>query len=211
VLRYEFGNTPEGNVMWKFSRIFLTAALGALLLGLGACANQKVPAEQALAAVEKKFQESGAEIQKYLPERHAEVEKAIQSLRDSMAQQDYGDVVTGAAAAEDSLKRAFADARIKRAQVMVEMESEWNDLTKSMPDMISAMDKKITSQRGRPPKGMTADEWKQTIADYDAARESWSKAAAEMSSKTFEATVLAARDAKAKISAIMEKLGVKAA
>lgn len=197
--------------MWKFSRVFLTAALGAMLLGLGACANQKAPAEQALAAIEKKFQESGADVQKYLPERYAEVEKSIQSLRDSMAQQDYGDVVTNAAAAEDSLKRAIADARIKRAQLMVEMETEWNDLTKSMPAMISAMDKKITSQRGRPPKGMTADEWKQTIADYDAARESWSKAAAEMSSKTFEATVLAARDAKAKISAIMEKLGVKAA
>jgi hypothetical protein len=80
-----------------------------------------------------------------------------------------------------------------------------------MPEMISAMDKKITSQRGRPPQGMTGDEWKQTIADYDAARDAWSKAAAEMTSKTFEATVLAARDAKAKIAAIMEKLGVKAA
>jgi len=197
--------------MLKVSRVFLTAAIAALSLGLGACANQKVPAEQALAAVEKKFQESGAEIQKYLPERYAEVEKSIQSLKDSMAKQSYGDVVTGAAAAEDSLKHAIADARIKRAQTMVEMETEWNDLTKSMPAMIGAMDKKITSQRGRPPKGMSADEWKQTVADYDAARDAWSKAAAEMTSKTFETSVLAARDAKSKISAIMEKLGVKSA
>jgi hypothetical protein len=197
--------------MLKVSRVFLTAALAALFLGLAACANQKVPAEQALAALEKKFQESGAEIQKYLPERYAEVEKSIQSLRDAMEKQSYGDVVTGAASAQDELKRAFAEARIKRAQVMVEMETEWNDLTKSMPAMITAMDKKIASQRGRPPKGMSADEWKQTIADYDAARDAWSKSAAEMTSKTFEASVLAARDAKARITAIMEKLGVKAA
>lgn len=197
--------------MLKVSRVFLTAALAALFLGLAACANQKQPAEQALAAIEKKFQESSAEVQKYVPERYAEVEKSIQSLRDSMAQQDYGDVVSDAAAAEDGLKRAIAEARVKRAQTMVEMETEWNNLSKEVPAMISAMDKKITSQRGRPPQGMKADEWKQTIADYDAARDSWSKAAAEISSKTFEASVLAARDAKAKISEIMEKLGVKAA
>jgi hypothetical protein len=75
--------------------------------------------------------------------------------------------------------------------------------------MIDAMDKKITSQRGKPPQGMTRDAWRQTIADYDAARDAWSKAAAEMTRANFEATVLAARDAKAKIAAIMESLGVK--
>jgi hypothetical protein len=196
--------------MLKVPRAFLSAVLAALFLGLAACASQKEPAEQALAAIEKKFEESGAEIQKYLPERYAEVQASIESLRDAMSKKSYGDVVKGAATAEDALKKAVADARIKRAQILVEMESEWNDLSKTMPAMIAAMDKKITSQRGRPPKGMTADAWKQTIADYDAARDAWSKAAAEISSKTFEATVLAARDAKAKIAAIMEKLEVKA-
>jgi hypothetical protein len=75
--------------------------------------------------------------------------------------------------------------------------------------MVAAMDKKISSQRGRPPKGMTGDEWKQTIADYDVSRDAWTKAAAEMTRANFEQSVLAARDAKAKIAAIMEKLGVK--
>jgi DNA repair exonuclease SbcCD ATPase subunit len=196
--------------MIKGSRAILTAALAAMFLGLAACASQKEPAEHALAAVEKKFEESGAEVQKYLPERYAELQSSMESLHDSMSKQSYGDVVSGAAAAEDALKHAVADARIKRAQTMVEMESEWNDLTKTMPAMIAAMDKKITSQRGRPPKGMTADAWKQTIADYDAARDEWSKAAAEITSKNFEATVLAARDAKTKISGIMDSLGVKA-
>jgi hypothetical protein len=192
------------------SRAFVTAALAAVVFGLAACANQQVPAEQALAALEAKFKESGAEIQKYLPERYAEVEKSVAALRDSLAAKDYGDVVSGAAAAQDSLKRAIADARVERAKMLAAMDGEWNELVKTMPAMISAMDKKISSQRGRPPQGMTADAWKQTIADYDAAREDWSKAAAAMSTKTFEATVLAARDAKARIAAIMESLGVKA-
>ena len=99
--------------------------------------------------------------------------------------------------------------RVRRAQLRVEMESEWDEMAKSMPAMITAMDRKITSQRGRAPQGMSAAEWKQTIADYDAARDAWSKAAAEMTRSNFEETVLAARDAKAKIAGIMEKLGVK--
>ena len=192
------------------SKAFRAAALAALLLGLAACASQKEPAEAALAALETKFKETGAEIQKYLPERYAEVEASIASLRESIAAQDFGDVVAGAAAAEDGLRRAVADARIKRAQVLVEMESEWAELTKSLPEMIAAMDKKIAAQRGRPPQGMTAEAWKQTIAEYDAARDAWSRAAAEMTSQTFEATVLAARDAKAKIAAIMDSLGARA-
>ena len=196
--------------MTQLYKAFLTAALAALCLGLAACASQKEPAEQALAALEAKFKESGADVQKYLPERYAEVEKSLADLRDSMAKESYGDVVKGAASAQDALKRAIADARVTHAQSIAAMETEWNDLVKDMPAMITAMDKKISSQRGKAPKGMTADAWKQTIADYDAARDSWSKAAADMTRANFEATVVAAREAKAKIAAIMQSLEVTA-
>jgi hypothetical protein len=196
--------------MIKASKAFLLTALAAAFLGLAACASQKEPAEQALAAIQKKFDESGAEIQKYLPERHAEISKSIEALRDAASKEDYGDVVTGARDVEASLKKTIADARIRRAQLLNEMYGEWNELIKSMPAMIAAMDKKISSQRGRPPQGMTSDRWKATVASYDAARDAWSKAAAEMTTKNFEATVLAARDAKAQIAGIMETLGVKA-
>ena len=192
------------------SRALVTAALAALILGLAGCANQQVPAEQAMAALEEKLKESSAEIQKYLPERYAEVEQSVAALRESLANKDYGDVVKGAAAAQDALKRAIAEARVERAKKLAAMDDEWNDLVKTVPAMITAMDKKISAQRGRPPQGMTSDAWKAAIAEYDAARDAWSKAAAEMSTKTFEASVLAAREAKAKIAAIMESDGVKA-
>lgn len=192
---------------WKGAAL---ATLAAAVLGLAACGSQKEPAEQALAAVEKTFAESGAEIQKYLPERHAELTASIEALRASMSNEDFGDVVAGAATVKDDLKRAVADSRIRRAQMLVEMEAEWEELTKTMPAMIDAMDRKISSQRGRPPKGMAKDAWKATIDEYDAARDAWSKSVTEMSTATFESSVLAARDAKEKIAGIMDTLGVKA-
>ncbi len=195
--------------MTKGSKAFMLAALAAVFLALAACASQKEPAEQALAAIQKKFEESGVEIQKYLPERHAEISASIEALRDAASKEDYGDVVTGARDVEATLKKTIADARIRRAQTLNEMEGEWNDLVNTLPEMIATMDKKISSQRGRPPPGMTSDKWKETVASYDAARDAWSKAASEMTTKNFEATVLAARDAKAKIAGIMETLGIK--
>ena len=196
--------------MIKASKAFLTVALAAAFLGLAGCASQKEPAEQAMAALEQKFSESSAEIQRYLPDRHAELQKTLESLRASMASEDYGDVVKGAAAASGALKSAIAESRVKRAQTIAAMETEWEELVKTMPAMIAAMDKKISSQRGRPPKGMTREAWKQAIADYDAARDTWGKAASEMTRQNFEETVLAARDAKARIAAIMESAGVEA-
>ena len=190
-------------------KAFVTAALAALCLGVAACASQKEPAEQALAAVEAKFKESGAEIQKYLPERYAEIEASVASLREAVSQENYGDAVAEAGQVQETLKRSIGESRVRRAQMQVELEAEWAEMSKSVPAMIDAMDKKITSQRGRPPQGMTGAAWKQTIADYDAARDAWSKGAAEMTRANFEATVLAARDAKTKIAGIMESLGVK--
>jgi predicted outer membrane protein len=191
------------------NKAFVSVALAALCLGVAACASQKEPAEQALAAVEAKYQESAAELQKYLPERHAEIEASVASLRESMSKENYSDVVAEAGQVQQSLKRAIGESRVRRAQLLVEMESEWDEMAKTMPAMVAAMDKKITSQRGRPPKGMTGDEWKQTIAEYDASRDAWGKAAAGLTRANFEESVLAARDAKVKIAGIMEKLGVK--
>lgn len=187
----------------------LAFALAAALLGFAACGSKREPAEQALAAVEAKLSESGAQIEKYLPERYEEVSRSVASLRDAFAKEEFGDVVEGAAAAQDALRRAIADSRIKRAKVLVAMESEWKELTETMPAMIDAMDRKIASQRGRPPKGMERDNWKETIAVYDVARDSWAKAV-ESSNKSFESSVLAARDARATIVNIMELLDVKA-
>jgi len=196
--------------MFKGSKGFLMAAFAAAILGLAGCASQKEPAEQAVAAIEKTFKESGSEIEKYLPERHAEVSASIASLREAMSKENFSEVVAQAGSVQDALRRAVAESRIRRAQMRIELESEWAELTKSMPGIIEAVDKKIATQGSRPPKGMAKDAWKSTIQSYDAARDSWSKAAGEITTANFEASVLAARDAKAKIVSIMESLGIKA-
>lgn len=193
-----------------FTKRSALALIAAAAIGLAGCASQKEPAEQALAAIEKTLEGSGAQVQKYLPERYQEIEARVKALRDALAQENYGDVVADAPAVTDLLRKAVADSAIRRAQLRVEMEAEWAELVKTMPGMIKAMDRKIAVQGGRPPAGMDQAGWKAMIDSYDATREAWGKAAAEISAANFEDTVLAARDAKAKIAGMMDTLGVKA-
>jgi hypothetical protein len=189
---------------------FALAALAAAILGLAGCGSQKEPAEQAMAAIEKTLADSGAQVQKYLPERYEAIDARIKTLRDAMAQEQFGQVVTDAAGVTDELRRAVADAMIERAKTRAAMEAEWTALIETMPGMVAAVDRKLAVQGSRPPKGMDKDAWKALVESYDAARESWGKAAAEMTTANFEATVLAGREAKAKIAGIMETLGLKA-
>jgi hypothetical protein len=189
---------------------FAVAALAAAALGLAGCGSQKEPAEQAMAAIEKTLADSGAQVQKYLPERYEAIDARIKALRDAMAQEQFGQVVTDAAGVTDELRRTVADAMIERAKTRAAMETEWTALIESMPGMVAAVDRKLAVQGSRPPKGMDKDAWKALVESYDEARESWGKAAAEMTTANFEATVLAGREAKTKIAGIMETLGLKA-
>jgi hypothetical protein len=189
---------------------FALAALAAAILGLAGCGSQKEPAEQAMAAIDKTLADSGAQVQKYLPERYEAIDVRIKTLRDAMAQEQFGQVVSDAAGVTDELRRAVADAMIERAKTRAAMETEWTTLIESMPAMVAAVDKKLAVQGSKPPKGMDKDAWKALVESYDAARESWGKAAAEMTTANFEATVLAGREAKAKIAGVMETLGLKA-
>jgi uncharacterized lipoprotein NlpE involved in copper resistance len=194
-----------------FTRSAVTlTALAVGFLGLAGCANQKEPAEQAIAGIEKTLEGSGAQLQKYLPERYEEISAKVAGLRESLAQEKYGDVVSAAPAVADALRRAVADSQIRKAQVRVELESEWSELVKTMPAMLAAVDKKIAAQGGRPPKDMDRDAYKALVANYDAARAAWSKAAESISAANLESSVMTAREAKTTIAGVMDTLGIKA-
>jgi hypothetical protein len=161
-----------------------------------------------MAGIEKSLEASGAMLQKYLPERYEEVNAKVVALREDLAQEKFSDVVSGAPAVVDALRRAVADSQIAKAKLKVELETVWSDLVKTMPAMLAAVDKKISSQGGRPPKDMDRDAYKALIDSYDAARNSWSKAAETIDAANFESTVTTAREARTAIAGVMDKLGM---
>jgi len=188
----------------------LIALFAAALLAMGGCASQKEPAEQALAAIDKTMSESGAQIEKYFPDRYQEINGRVAKLREALANGDYGDVVTDAASVTDDLKRAVADARIEGGKAKARMQQEWAKMIETVPAMIEAVDKKLARQGSRLPQGMDRAAFRAMVDSYDAARESWGKAAEGMTRANFEATVEAGRQAQATIAGVMKSLGLPA-
>lgn len=189
----------------------MLVAIAAATLAVAGCASQKEPAEQAMAGIEKTLDDHGANLEKYLPERKAEIDAKVAALRESMTQEDFGDVVKDAAAVKEDLRRAIAESQIARAQARVSMEDEWTDLLKTVPEMIEAVDKNLAKQGSRPPKGMEKEAWKALVASYDATRDSWGVTAEQMSPANFEESVLAGREVKKTIAGIMKTLGIEPA
>ena len=63
---------------------------------LAACANQKEPAEQAVAKVEASLNEIRTDAQQYAAEQLQTVEASVNRLKENLAKQDYRQVVIGA-------------------------------------------------------------------------------------------------------------------
>ncbi len=186
----------------------LYAVLAAGLLGLSGCASQQVPAEQALAGIEKSLEGSGEQLKKYLPERYEAIVAQVEGLRASLAQAEYGKVVDEAPAVVDELRRAVADAAISRAEARIAIEAEWNELIKVVPGMITAADERLVKLAGRPPQGMDREAFRQVVARYQEARTAWGEAATTVETSTFEATVARSRDLKAVFAETLAALGV---
>lgn len=188
----------------------LCAALSLAMPGLSGCASQQAPAEQALAGIEKTLEGSGEQVQKFLPEKYEAIVAKVEGLRANLAAGEYRKVVNGAPAVVDELRRAVADAAVRRAQVRLEIEAEWDELVKSVPAMIAATDKRIAGLAGRPPQGMDKAGFKEVVARYETARNGWGEVATTISTANFDATVATARGLKVSLAEIMAALGVQA-
>ena len=76
----------------------LLVAFAATTLMLAACANQKEPAEKAVAQVESSLAEFRSDAEKYAADELKGVEDSVNKLKSSLEKKDYSSVVIGAPA-----------------------------------------------------------------------------------------------------------------
>src|SRR3979490_454663 len=107
----------------KKQSVWLLVTLAAVLV-VG-CANQKAPAEQAVAGTETALAAVRDNAQKYVPDQLQAVESQLAALKDSFAKGDYKAVLTGAPTLnsaisamtdEPTAKKADADSALAKAK-----------------------------------------------------------------------------------------------
>jgi hypothetical protein len=186
------------------------AATFVMAVALAACASQKEPAQQSLTELEGAMAKVAELGQKYMPEEYAEVDAQIAGLKASFDKGDYAAVVAGASKAAAAIRKLQADSIIAKANYAKQMNAEWADFTRTMPDTIIAVDKQISRASRSLPKGMDRDTFKQTVATFDEAKKTWEAAAELGNAGKYEEAVMESRKVKEVVDATMQALGMAA-
>jgi hypothetical protein len=195
----------------KKQSVWLLATLAAVLV-VG-CANQKAPAEQAVAGAETALAAVRDDAQKYVPDQLQAVDSQLAALKASLAKGDYKAVLTGAPtlnSAISSLKDA-ADAKKADAEAALgKAKDAWGPLSAEVPKMVDAIQSRVTalSKSHHLPKGVTKDGLASAKSGVDSLKSMWSDASNAATSGDFTTAVSKGQAVKDKAAEIMRSLGM---
>lgn len=198
--------------MFRSIKIRQLAAVALVSLAMAACAGQKEPAQKAITDLDAALAKVAEMGEKYMPAEYAEVQAQLAGLKASFDGGKYDAVVAGAPKAAAAIRKLQADSIIAKAEVAKQLNAEWVELAKTMPDTIVAIDRQISrySAGGRLPKGMDRDGFKQLVASFDEAKKTWSAAAEAGNAGKFEEAVTQSRQVREVVDATMQALGMSA-
>ena len=195
----------------KKQSVWLLATLAAVLV-VG-CANQKAPAEQAVAGAETALATVRDDAQKYVPDQLQAVDSQLAALKDSLTKGDYKSVLTGAPtlnSAISSLKDAAEAKKADAEAALAKAKDAWGPLSAEVPKMVEAIQSRVTalSKSHHLPKGVTKDGLASAKSGADSLKSMWSDASNASASGDFTTAVSKAQAAKDKAAEIMKSLGM---
>jgi len=196
--------------MKKLSHWLLAALAATLVMS---CANQKAPAEQAVAVAEAALAAVRDSAQKYAPDQLQAVEDQLKGLKDSLAKGDYKAVLTGAPTVNSAInslkdaaeaKKADADAAAARAK------DAWGPVSADVPMMIEAIAKRVDSlsKSHRLPKGVTKQGLAAAKSGLDSLKSQWTEATSAATSGDYTTAMAKAEGVKTKAAEMMRSLGM---
>ena len=190
---------------------WLMAAMMAMLI-VG-CANQKAPAEQAVAGAESALSAIRDTAAKYAPEQLATVDAQLASLKDALSKGDYKAVMAGApalTAAIGSLKDAAAAKASEAEAAMAKAKDAWGSMSTDVPKMVAAIQSRVDmlSKSHHLPAGVTKDALASAKSGLDSMKSVWTDATAAASSGDFTTAMAKGSAVKDQATAIMQSLGM---
>ena len=195
----------------KKQSVWLLATLAAVLV-VG-CANQKAPAEQAVAGAETALAAVRDDAQRYVPDQLQAVDAQLAALKDSLTKGDYKSVLTGAPtlnSAISSLKDAAEAKKADAEAALAKAKDAWGPLSAEVPKMVDAIQSRVTalSKSHHLPKGVTRDGLASAKSGVDSLKSMWSDASNASASGDFTTAVGKAQAVKDKAAEIMKSLGM---
>jgi len=191
---------------------FLAALTATAVVLLTACANQKEPAEKAVAKIESSLAEVRADAEKYAADELKSIDETVNKLKGDLAAKNYKAVVVQSPTVTSRVtqfKAAVATKKAEAEELLAAAQQEWTDLSTSVPELVGKLQTKVDSlaKSKKLPKGMDKAAFETAKADFEAVKTSWSEATSEFTSGLAADAVRKARAAKAKSEQLVQKLG----
>jgi len=188
-------------------------ALTAAALTLAACANQKEPAEKAVAQIESALTEIRADAEKYAADDLKSLDDSVAKLKAGLAHQEYSSVVTGApsvASAVTALKETTAKAKADSEAIMAAAQAEWTELSANVPPLVDAIQTRVDTlaKSHKLPKDVDKAAFETIKTDLETVKTEWTDATREFTAGAAADAVRKARSVRAKAEEIHAKLGM---
>ncbi len=188
----------------------LAAMLTVLIVG---CANQKGPAEQAIAGAESALAAVRDTAQKYVPDQLQAVDAQIASAKDAFAKGDYKAVlaaVPAITAAIGSLKDAAQAKEADMQAAMSKAKDAWTSISTDTPKMVDAIQSRvdILSKSHHLPANVSKDALASAKSGLDSLKSTWSDAQSAAASGDYTTALSKAQAVKDKAAEIMHSLGM---
>jgi hypothetical protein len=191
--------------------VWLLAAMMAVLV-VG-CADQKGPAQQAIASAETAVSAVRDMAQKYVPDQLQAVDAQIASAKDAFAKGDYKGVLAaapGITAAIGSMKDA-ADAKSADAEAaMTKAKDSWTQVSADAPKMVEAIQSRVDmlSKSRHLPANVSKDALASAKSGLETVKSMWADASSAAASGNYTGAMAKAQAVKDQATAIMKSLGM---
>ena len=182
-------------------KLALTALLAGIVL-FTACDNaKKVGADAAIKGAQTAYSAVADQANQYVPDQAKDVQASIQSAKDAFDKGDYSAAFDAAKALPEKVKALQAAASAKKD----ELTAKWNDLSASIPGLVSAVQTKVDTltKSHKLPAG-AAD-------SFASVKQTWTDASAAFTSGQIPDALAKASAAKTKLTELESKLGMKPA
>jgi len=182
-------------------RSFSLLATVALVVIASGCANQKTPAEAAIASAETAFSAVQTEAVKYVPDQAKGISDAIAAAKDAVAKGDYQAALTNAQA----LPARIADLTTAVAAKKAELTSTWAGLSTALPKAVEAIQSRIgmLSKSKNLPAGLDKARFEEAKTALATVTSTWSEATTAFAAGNLTDAVAKAESVKGQAASVM--------
>jgi hypothetical protein len=196
--------------MKKLSVWLLATLMAIALVG---CANDKAPAEQAVASAETALAQIRDMAQKYAPDQLATVDAQFNSVKDGLNKGDYKGVLAampGLNTAISGLKDAATAKQADAEAAAAKAKDAWGPMSTDVPKMVAAIQSRvdILSKSHHLPHGVTKDTLAQAKSGLSSMQSAWTDASSAASTGDYTTATSKGQAVKDQASQIMQSLGM---